>query len=47
MPSFFRFLIVVGLLVSSIYAGLYVLAVYLEPPQREITKAVYGVRIRD
>ena len=47
MPSLFRFLFVVGLLAGSIYAGLYVMAVYFEPSQRETSKAVYGVRVRD
>lgn len=46
MPSLFRFLILAGLLAGVGYAGLYVLAEYLEPAQQETSKPVPGVKIR-
>jgi hypothetical protein len=46
MPSLFRFLTVVGVIVGVLYAGLYAAAILLEPEIREISKPVYGVRIR-
>lgn len=46
MPTTVRFLIIMSLLGGAIYAGLYVLAVYFEPDQREVTKTVYGVHVR-
>jgi hypothetical protein len=46
MPSLMRFLTIVGLLVGSAYAVLYVLAVYLEPPQREVSRQLPSVKIK-
>ncbi len=46
MPSLFRFLFLVGLLTASVVGGLWVLAVYFEPPQKEVTQTVPGVKIR-
>jgi hypothetical protein len=46
MPSLFRFLFLVGLLAGSLFGGLWVLAVYFEPPQKEVTQTVPGVKIR-
>lgn len=46
MPSLFRFLFITSLLAGSIFGGLYVLAVYFEPPQTVVTEPVYGVKIR-
>jgi hypothetical protein len=46
MPSLFRFLAVLGVVGSVLYAGLYAASVFLEPEIREISKPVYGVRIR-
>ncbi|MFO1172107.1 MAG: hypothetical protein U1E49_14215 [Hyphomicrobiaceae bacterium] len=46
MPSLFRFLAVLGVVVGVLYAGLYAAAVFFEPETREISKPVYGVKIR-
>jgi hypothetical protein len=46
MPSLFRFLAVVGILVGATVGGLYVLSEYFEPEQREISRPVQGVKIR-
>ena len=46
MPSLFRFLAVLGVVVGIFYAGLYAASIFLEPEVREISKPVYGVRIR-
>lgn len=40
MPSLFRFLAVVGILVGLVYAGLFALATMVEPQSREITVTV-------
>jgi hypothetical protein len=40
MPSLLRLLSVLGLLAALIGGGLYVLAFYFEPEQREVTKPV-------
>ncbi len=46
MPSLFKFLIVVGLAVGLGYGGLYALATYFEPTQKEVAQPVYGVKVR-
>ena len=45
MPSLFRFLFVVGMLCAITVAGLYAVATYMEPDQREVSHPVYGVKI--
>jgi hypothetical protein len=40
MPSFFRFLLVVGLLAGLVYGGIYALAQYVEPQPREIVVTI-------
>jgi hypothetical protein len=40
MPSLFRFLVAVGLLVGLIYGAIYALASYVEPTSREMTVTV-------
>ncbi len=40
MPSLFRFLAVVGLLIGLVYGAIYALASFVEPTQREITITV-------
>jgi len=37
MPSLFRFLIIVGLLGSLVYAGIFSLAELIEPQPRQMT----------
>jgi hypothetical protein len=37
MPSLLRFLLVVGILGSLVYGGIYALATYVNPELREIT----------
>jgi hypothetical protein len=46
MPSLFRFLAVLGVVGGVLYAGLYAASILLVPEVREISKPVYGVRIR-
>lgn len=46
MPSLFRFLFVVGLLCTIVFGGLWALAVYFEPPTREISQPIANVKIR-
>ncbi|MEL6287853.1 MAG: hypothetical protein AAFQ42_10970 [Pseudomonadota bacterium] len=46
MPTLFRFLAVIGILVGMVCGGLYVLAVYFEPQQVETREPIGGgVRI--
>ena len=40
MPSLFRFLMAVGLLVGVIYGAIYALASFVEPTSREMTVTV-------
>jgi len=40
MPSLFRFLAVVGLLIGPVYRVIYALASFVEPTPREITITV-------
>ena len=40
MPSLFRFVFAVGTLAAVVGGGLYVLAQFFEPEQREVTKPV-------
>ncbi|MBI1385337.1 MAG: histidine kinase [Rhizobiales bacterium] len=46
MPSLIRFLTVIGTLVAVVYGSFYVLAVYFEPAQQEVSKQVLGVSIK-
>lgn len=46
MPSLFRFLFVLGMLLGATYASLYVLAVYFEPSQKEVQKPLASITIR-
>ena len=40
MPSLFRFLAFVAIVVGAIYGGMLALARFYDPPQREITVSV-------
>lgn len=40
MPSLFRFLTVLAVIGGLIYAGLFALATFFDPPPREITVTV-------
>ena len=40
MPSLFRFLFAIALLAGVVGGGLFVLAQFFEPEQREVTKTV-------
>jgi hypothetical protein len=40
MPSLFRFLAIVGILVGLVYAAIFALATMVEPQTREITVTV-------
>lgn len=46
MPSLFRFLALIGIVVAVATVGLYVLATKFEPVPREEVKVVPGVKIR-
>jgi hypothetical protein len=46
MPSLFRFLLIISLLVAVTYGSLYVLAVYFEPDQTEVQKPLPTITIR-
>jgi hypothetical protein len=40
MPSLFRFLLVIGVLVGLCYGAIYALATFVEPTSREMTVTV-------
>jgi hypothetical protein len=40
MPSLFRFLVIVGILVGLVYAAIFALATMVQPQSREITVTV-------
>lgn len=46
MPSLFRFLFVVTIIVTVVFSGLYVLATRFEPNQQTVSKPISGVKVR-
>lgn len=46
MPSLIRFLVVVGIIGAAVIGGLYVMAVFFEPAQRETSTPLPGVKVR-
>jgi hypothetical protein len=46
MPSLVRFLVVVGIIGAAVVGGLYVMAVFFEPAQRETATPLPGVKVR-
>ena len=40
MPSLIRFLLVIGILVGAVYAGIFALATHIKPQQREIVVTI-------
>jgi hypothetical protein len=44
MPTLFRFLMVLGMIVGVVAGSLYVLAVYFQPEPKEISKALRNVK---
>jgi hypothetical protein len=46
MPSLVRFLVVVGIIGATVVGGLYVMAVFFEPAQRETSTPLPGVKVR-
>ena len=40
MPTLFRFLLVVGVLAGIVYGGMWGLATFVEPQQREMTQPI-------
>lgn len=46
MPSLVRFLVVVGIIGAAVVGGLYVMAVFFEPTQRETATPLPGVKVR-
>lgn len=45
MPSLFRFLFVVGVILGTAFAGLYVMATQFEPEQRETSYPLLNVQV--
>jgi hypothetical protein len=46
MPTFVRFVMIVGSLVAVCYWGLHLLATQFEPQPREVTHSIGTVKIR-
>jgi uncharacterized membrane protein (UPF0136 family) len=46
MPSLFRFLALVGIVCGTVYGALFAMATYLEPPQKEMSTPVPGLKVR-
>lgn len=46
MPTIFRFVIIVGSIVTVAYWSLYLLATRFEPEPREVTQPIGSVKIR-
>lgn len=46
MPTLVRLLTIVGLIVGLFYGTLFVLATYLEPQPRELTKTIKNVKLK-
>jgi len=40
MPSLFRFLMAIGVVVGIVYAGMFALATMVEPQQRDMTVTI-------
>lgn len=47
MPSLIRFLIVLGVIGGVFYGTFYVLSEYFEPEQKQMTKTLRGVKVRN
>ncbi len=45
VPTLFRFLFVVGFIVGAVYAGMFALATFVEPQEREITVTIPNSRL--
>lgn len=46
MPSLLRFVFVLGVVATLLFGGLFVLATYFEPDQRETVTTVPNVKIK-
>lgn len=46
MPSLFRFLTVVGIVCGAVFGGLYLMATLLEPPVKDTSTPVPGIKVR-
>ena len=46
MPTIFRFILVVSILVAAGYGGLFLLATKFEPKPQEVTQPIGNVKIR-
>jgi hypothetical protein len=46
MPTLFRFLVILSLIVGAVAGSLYVLAEYFQPEPKEISKALRNVKAR-
>ncbi|GGK34688.1 histidine kinase [Salinarimonas ramus] len=45
MPTLFRFVVLIGLLAGLVYAGMWALALFVEPEIREISTTVPPSRL--
>lgn len=45
MPTLFRFLFTIGVIVGLVYAGLFALAIFVEPREREVTVRIPSERL--
>lgn len=45
MPTLFRFLFTIGVIVGLVYAGLFALAIFVEPRERDVTVRIPSERL--
>ncbi|GGG45157.1 histidine kinase [Chelatococcus composti] len=45
MPTLFRFLFIIGVIVGAVYAGMWALATFVEPQERDITVTIPNARL--
>ncbi len=46
MPSLFRFLAILAILAGAVFAGIFALATFVEPQQREMSVAIPNSRLQ-
>jgi len=45
VPTLFRFLFIIGVIVGAVYAGMWALATFVEPQERDITVTIPNARL--